>query len=527
MDRRLIQTAVFGSPDSDEPALCPETVEELDDFRREHANDTIWCGTMFEGGCGRQLTTRRYLDKIPHFAHFGSGGTDQTCGRKNRGKDDANHLFTKAYLASWLRAQGITAEFSFPEPMGSAVVAHLEDGRTLLVHLDRGRPVAWSPEHWAVILGPGVRDPDALTQRGSIHRVRFDDRPGGGRTMQFGTEVYGQGTDRWDALSDIVLTSDGLTSKNKPTVTPQPNAAPAPVITPGKREIVTVTSRASYNPRRADPVLKVLRGVDLDNGSPQGIRDSISSIQRLLTTDLTKDETDRLRFALRRCDQRLEKHAQRRRKVVQQLKDDPTEDLYYLAVELVNGDSDASQEEKDVIAVLTPRIKQAQAARRAELERAREAKREADERARQARRAAMEEQRADWMAAIELQSSARLQQTRIENVRELAPAIRGALKKAAREGRTTNWPELRQKTGLRQLDRLDQADKLELLVLVDAATTAEEPLWSTLLVTPDDSVTLRLYRDVSRRLDRPTVPADDEDLAKQLATDRSKLHSSR
>ncbi|MEU9706948.1 hypothetical protein [Streptomyces sp. NPDC047981] len=41
MDRRLIQTAVFGSPDSDDPALCPETPEELEAFRREHEGVTI------------------------------------------------------------------------------------------------------------------------------------------------------------------------------------------------------------------------------------------------------------------------------------------------------------------------------------------------------------------------------------------------------------------------------------------------------------------------------------------------------
>ncbi|MFE5591167.1 hypothetical protein [Streptomyces sp. NPDC056549] len=75
MDRRLIQTALFGSPDSDEPALCPETPQELEDFRREHTGVTIWCGTQFEGGCGRQLTTRLCIDKICHFAHYGSGGT--------------------------------------------------------------------------------------------------------------------------------------------------------------------------------------------------------------------------------------------------------------------------------------------------------------------------------------------------------------------------------------------------------------------------------------------------------------------
>ncbi|QUC59159.1 hypothetical protein IOD14_21600 [Streptomyces sp. A2-16] len=100
MDRRLIQTAVFGSPDSDEPALCPETVEELDVFRSEHEDVPIWYGTKFEGGCGRRLTTRRCTDKICHFAHYGSGGDGRPCGRKEHGKDSVNHLFAKAHLAA-------------------------------------------------------------------------------------------------------------------------------------------------------------------------------------------------------------------------------------------------------------------------------------------------------------------------------------------------------------------------------------------------------------------------------------------
>ncbi|PBC80225.1 hypothetical protein SAMN05428945_5315 [Streptomyces sp. 2224.1] len=41
--------------------------------------------------------------------------------------------------------------------------------------------------------------------------------------------------------------------------------------------------------------------------------------------------------------------------------------------------------------------------------------------------------------------------------------VRGALKKAAREPRTTTWPEIQQKTGLHQLGRLDHQDKVELL----------------------------------------------------------------
>ncbi|WP_264158874.1 hypothetical protein [Streptomyces sp. SS1-1] len=31
-----------------------------------------------------------------------------------------------------------------------------------------------------------------LAQRGYVHRIRFDDRPEGGRHMQFGTELPGE-----------------------------------------------------------------------------------------------------------------------------------------------------------------------------------------------------------------------------------------------------------------------------------------------------------------------------------------------
>ncbi|MFC9595624.1 hypothetical protein ACFTUC_38215 [Streptomyces sp. NPDC056944] len=337
MDRRLIQTAVFGSPDSDEPALCPETPKELEAFRREHTGITIWCGTQFEGGCGRQLTTRLYTDKICHFAHFGSGGAGGPCGRKDRGKDDANHLFAKAHLKAWMRTQGIEAEFTLPEPLGSAVMVHLPDGRMLLVHLDRNQPVTWDPGTWETILGPGVQDAHALIHRGYLHRVRFADRPGGGRILQFGTEHHGRGTDHWDALEDIVLTADGLAPRTRPAAgTPAP--APRPVEAPADREIVTITRATAHDPRRTDPVHELLRHLDIDHDSPRKIKEVIEAIPRLLETDLHPDDANRLRVALPKCLRRLEIHAERLHKVMQQLREKPTEALYYEAVRLLEDD---------------------------------------------------------------------------------------------------------------------------------------------------------------------------------------------
>ncbi|MEU2424183.1 hypothetical protein ABZ619_24705 [Streptomyces sp. NPDC007851] len=94
---------------------------------------------------------------------------------------------------------------------------------------------------------------------------------------------------------------------------------------------------------------------------------------------------------------------------------------------------------------------------------------------------------------------------------KFALAVRGVLKKAAREGRTTTRSETQQKTGLRQPDRLDHDDRVERLALVESDTAPEDRLWSTLLAAAGDGAELRLHRDVSNRLSRP-LPVSDTDL---------------
>ncbi|QPK43223.1 hypothetical protein H4W23_00110 [Streptomyces gardneri] len=226
---------------------------------------------------------------------------------------------------------------------------------------------------------------------------------------------------------------------------------------------------------------------------------------------------------------------------MQQLREKPTEALYYEAVRLLEDDPDASQEEKDVVAALTVRIEEAraakEAARRAAQQRAQEEERRAEQEQRDAwfqgmaaSREAMERQTAAKKAAVAQRvaraAEQRSQQAHADKVAPLAPAVRGALKKAAREHRVTTWPELRDKTGLRQLGHLNHGDKVELLALVEADTTPEAPLLSTLLVTDDDSDSLNLHRDISRLLGRP-LPSSDTDLIDQLAHDRTQLHNQR
>ncbi|KUH38239.1 hypothetical protein ATE80_13680 [Streptomyces kanasensis] len=83
----------------------------------------------------------------------------------------------------------------------------------LLIHLDRSRPVAWNdPAFWEILLGPGVRmDPDVLSERGSIYRLRFDTRDGGRRATQIRIETStSTGSPDWFSLDKLLLTEEGL-----------------------------------------------------------------------------------------------------------------------------------------------------------------------------------------------------------------------------------------------------------------------------------------------------------------------------
>ncbi|MFE9476767.1 hypothetical protein ACFYOR_38080 [Streptomyces griseofuscus] len=43
--------------------MLPLEAIELDAFRRHHEHDTFWCGLLL-GGCGLQLTTKLYTDRV-------------------------------------------------------------------------------------------------------------------------------------------------------------------------------------------------------------------------------------------------------------------------------------------------------------------------------------------------------------------------------------------------------------------------------------------------------------------------------
>ncbi|MGW6208944.1 hypothetical protein ACWF9B_35550 [Streptomyces sp. NPDC055089] len=521
MDRRLIQTAVFGSPESDDPAVCPETGEELEVFRRRHANDTIWCGTKFEGGCGRQLTTRLCIGRICHFAHYAAGGSGERCGRKAKGKDSANHLFAKAHLAEWLTAQGLRAEFSYPEPLGSAVLVRLEDARTLLLHLDRSRPVTWDENSWEIILGPGVPvTAEILEKRGYVQRIRFEDRPGGGRFMRLGTEQPGAGT-TWEGLEDAKLTGQGLNTRARPDAVRMPMPKQREYVEAGGRSIVSISPTrtvAASAARREDPVKRVLTLLDRAlRDQPGNVYSAVGAIRRLLEKEKSPENIGRLRLALERGEAGLKQRVQHRCGVLKALREHPTDLRLAEATQLMR-DLDVTAAERETVRAARVQLHEEGEARQREQARLR-AVREAEQ---DKKRSALAERRerigSGWRARSEqtaaeqrerLEAAERqARQERAETLAYLAPFLLGALKKAAREKRATTWREIQHKTGQRELGRLTQQDKLAILEIVEKQPHPDAPLWSAVLAAEGSDDALRLHRDLLQRLRRPTTDDD-------------------
>ncbi|MFF3734642.1 hypothetical protein ACFYXM_31225 [Streptomyces sp. NPDC002476] len=212
-DKRQIQTAVFGSADSEEPLLLPLEAIELDAFRQRHEHDTFWCGLLL-GGCGLQLTTKLYTDRVCHCAHLpGPDGHPHLCGRRARGVTSADHLYVKSAAAAWLHSRGTQADVDFAQPdgspLGSVVDIHLAH-KKLRVHLDQSVAPEWDSENEPV-LGISVPvDQDTLIKRWYVHRIRLDSE-GTRRRVRIGTEAFARPTE-WFALDECKMTERGLST---------------------------------------------------------------------------------------------------------------------------------------------------------------------------------------------------------------------------------------------------------------------------------------------------------------------------
>ncbi|MEU4040267.1 hypothetical protein [Streptomyces collinus] len=259
-DKRQIQTAVLGSADSEEPLMLPLEAIELDAFRRHHEHDSFWCGLLL-GGCGLQLTTKLYTDRVCHFAHHpGPDGHPHLCGRRARGVNSADHLYVKSAATTWLRSRDQQAEIKFAQPdgvpIGSVVDIRFPRGG-LRVHLDQAVEPSWDHDGHEPVLGMSVPvDRDTLIDRWYVHRIRLDS-DGTARRVRIGTEAFARETE-WFALDDCEMTQRGLSTPAVEQIVRSRTARPVTQWGVGRTKKVPDTrARAAVLLRKLDDARRV------------------------------------------------------------------------------------------------------------------------------------------------------------------------------------------------------------------------------------------------------------------------------
>ncbi|MGW5866518.1 zinc finger domain-containing protein [Streptomyces sp. NPDC055239] len=251
-DRRQIQTAVLGSADSEEPLMLPLEAIELDAFRHRHEQHTFWCGLLL-GGCGGQLTTKLYTDRVCHFAHHPDpDGLPHVCGRRSRGVDSADHLYVRSAAAAWLAGRGEQASFECTRtdeaPLGSVVDVRWRHG-ALRVHLDCAVAPVWDDDVEPVLGTMVPVDHDTLIRRWYVHRIRLDS-VGTARHVEIGTEAFARPIE-WFALDECEMTERGLSTPAVEKIV-QARHAPRPSLwSPGRaRKVPEPEARAQALLRR-------------------------------------------------------------------------------------------------------------------------------------------------------------------------------------------------------------------------------------------------------------------------------------
>lgn len=254
VDSRLVQTAVLGSAQSFEPVILPTDHYDLDAFRGHYINARFWCGELL-GGCGRELTTKRYVDRSCHFAHIAD--LEQGPSACSRGAHSADHLYVHREVGAWLRSQGYGADgVLLGEQHAEAVDFVLRETR-LRVQL---APV--TAERWAIdntqarldglpisawLIANSEEAEDASFDAGNpalqvrLQTAGTEALPE--RRVEVGTRSEDGGTD-WDRLRDCTLADNGriqtpalrATGRRSPARRRPPaiiaEQAPAPIWTP-------------------------------------------------------------------------------------------------------------------------------------------------------------------------------------------------------------------------------------------------------------------------------------------------------
>ncbi|MFE2541745.1 AAA family ATPase [Actinacidiphila glaucinigra] len=324
----------------------------------------------------------------------------------------------------------------------------------------------------------------------------------------------------------MILTKDGLGTADQPAMT-IPAAPTEPLSKPAltqQREIVTVAPSTTWTAlsRQPDPSRQAALRLDraVREEQPRSVAEGIRVLQALLDRNGGTDPSGDLKAALRRGQRWQEQRARRRKAVITRLQEAfdvglSTKDLLAQAQDLVM-DADATEDERAVVHDIQAHFRRVEQERKKAHLRQEMERREAEAQELTERRAAARQEVIDHRERA-------LTHARIDQVRPLGGYVRGALKKAAKEGRVTTWPDLQRRTGQSQLGRLSHQEKVEVLVLVESDTRAEDPMWSVLLAATGDPASLRVHRDVAHRLGR-SLPTTDEDLVRQLTAERTELH---
>nr|BFD96285.1 hypothetical protein KitaXyl93_76450 [Kitasatospora sp. Xyl93] len=219
---------MIGDEHSDTPVALPLEAIEVDAFRRAHHGDTFWCGVLL-GGCGKQLTTKLYLDRACHFAHYPEpGGLPTVCRRASRGVSSADHLYIKQGMARWLARRGIDISAQVPiGGTGTIVLSEPATGADWWIHLPSAarthdRPADETPPMRTLLTEDHPADAQ-LHKQGFVHRIRCE-AAGTERLVKVGTQVStAAGPLEWFDLADCSLTRDGLVT---PTLARHRNRRP-------------------------------------------------------------------------------------------------------------------------------------------------------------------------------------------------------------------------------------------------------------------------------------------------------------
>ncbi|GAB2442977.1 hypothetical protein [Streptomyces incanus] len=250
LDHRLVQTAVIGHKNSDHPVILPMDAWELDRWRGAHPGYSYWCGLQL-GGCGGELSDRRYTTKVCHFAHH---STAPDCHRKNNGESSADHLFIKRGVQRLLAERKVKGEVNTRDlgaGPGDAVDVYLPDGRRRLrFQLGTVDHRSWRRADdelaadadgidWIFASG-GPITRHVLDRHGYCLRVRCE-TVGGERRVHVGAE----GRDRkvsWTPLEDCLLTPTGIVTPHTERIHLSP-ARPGPVAFPLQSGLVFTPAR--------------------------------------------------------------------------------------------------------------------------------------------------------------------------------------------------------------------------------------------------------------------------------------------